>query len=526
MKNSYITNLKFIVSEVEAPFYSSIDLYSRLTNKCSTAYFKFIKKNESKIKQKGLESKGNINIDPESRAFKEEPYLIAPNGEKLFPEFSKQDTEKKRPKIKNTVLTAKVCGKIFRKENIVNSNFKYQLLENAANRYTGYISRNDGRWPCAPIILKKKSFNFGRCGFLKIFWNKDIHGAHNIVIKDKDNGRTNGKLNKSEMSVRVSLENCADLAERVEAFKKETGVKIDKKTGADTTKFQANYSKKTNSFVATVKVYEREPMYQPVDFLGIDINKDKRYWVSVSQPIFNGSHYLEMPDDIQNTIKRITEIQDRITTSLGVAPNKRRIKGAVSVKIKKNGKGTEKPISYTSDGTVQKQRRRLRLVWKKLHKKLGSQIFNLGGINLLKNHLIENKLGLALDMVKTGASSGTYGAEDIQGFFNMLMRTMGVPVKSVGAAYTSQRCSGCGFTHKKNRNMQKQEPQVECLRCGEVSESGINSAENMKQAGAYMWKNNLKYVSKRDNDCGFIEQHGFQDKKNEKILDRDQLLDL
>ena len=49
----------------------------------------------------------------------------------------------------------------------------------------------------------------------------------------------------------------------------------------------------------------------------------------------------------------------------------------------------------------------------------------------------------------------------------------------VAAAYTSQRCCSCGYTHKDNRDDRK----FLCKRCGHTSHAGCNAGSNIEDAG-------------------------------------------
>ena len=45
-------------------------------------------------------------------------------------------------------------------------------------------------------------------------------------------------------------------------------------------------------------------------------------------------------------------------------------------------------------------------------------------------------------------------------------------------AYRSQRCSLCGFVHKKNRLNGGEELRFKCLKCGYTADADMNSAKN------------------------------------------------
>ena len=51
--------------------------------------------------------------------------------------------------------------------------------------------------------------------------------------------------------------------------------------------------------------------------------------------------------------------------------------------------------------------------------------------------------------------------------------------------HTSQRCSECGFTHKRNRRSQSE---FKCLKCGYELNADHNAAKNIKRLGIRQWK--------------------------------------
>jgi len=54
--------------------------------------------------------------------------------------------------------------------------------------------------------------------------------------------------------------------------------------------------------------------------------------------------------------------------------------------------------------------------------------------------------------------------------------SVGIAVKQVGSAYTSQRCSECGFTADENR---KRRTDFECVKCGSEANADYNAAKNI-----------------------------------------------
>jgi IS605 OrfB family transposase len=69
----------------------------------------------------------------------------------------------------------------------------------------------------------------------------------------------------------------------------------------------------------------------------------------------------------------------------------------------------------------------------------------------------------------------------------------GVPVVSVDPAYTSQRCSGCGHIHRKNR---PNRDTFLCTRCGLSLPADLNAAINIAMSGADGWA--VSHAATRD----------------------------
>ena len=501
-----VTNIKLEMVESSEEFSEMISTLSKLTNTSSKILHKFIKTNLDKVLK--IDPRANIMMSPHSH----DDWALASDGEKIAFEYSQKDTDKARPKIKNTTLRNKELLGVFRQAGVANLSYALQVFENGANRYSGYGSRNGetkkGKIPKSFISVRDKgSFNFGRCDFLTIVWSNS-GDVHTVRVKNPKSEGTKLKANPIEVKVRFSP--APDLEKKIKEFKDSFGVEVDKKTGEEITKFQANFSKKkNNSFVILLANYRKQLAYEPVGTLGVDLNLDKGQWITASAPIFGGSYHYPMPSHISKIIKEIDEVNSKINRSLEVSSKFRRIKGNVPHDNKNH--------SIESFGIVHKQRRRLRnrcVGENGLHAKLKDAIFQDRGVNLIKNYLIKNNLGLAMDMVQTGATTGTFGHDKVQEFFEMLLRTQGIPVKNTPAFFTSQRCSKCEHTEVKNRDYNAEEPQFECQKCGEVMNSGVNAAENIAQAALVMFEHDMYYFNKRKKDGRFGKDGIFRDTRN------------
>lgn len=71
---------------------------------------------------------------------------------------------------------------------------------------------------------------------------------------------------------------------------------------------------------------------------------------------------------------------------------------------------------------------------------------------------------------------GRAGRGAVRAKLNDLRERSGITVTEVNPAYTSQACSGCGFTDKTNRAG----TQFRCRHCGKTSHSDVNAARNIR----------------------------------------------
>ena len=96
---------------------------------------------------------------------------------------------------------------------------------------------------------------------------------------------------------------------------------------------------------------------------------------------------------------------------------------------------------------------------------------NLTGVRTLKIETIKNlRLG-----VKTSKSMRSWTYTEIFGKLNRLCEDTGVQMIKVNPAYTSQRCSCCGWVQKANRKGEM----FKCKVCGFAANSDLNASRNI-----------------------------------------------
>ena len=74
------------------------------------------------------------------------------------------------------------------------------------------------------------------------------------------------------------------------------------------------------------------------------------------------------------------------------------------------------------------------------------------------------------------ARLGNWAFYQLQYFIAYKARMLGVKVKQVDSAYTSQRCHNCGHIDKANRLSQSE---FLCTKCGYTDHADINAAKNI-----------------------------------------------
>jgi len=228
------------------------------------------------------------------------------------------------------------------------------------------------------------------------------------------------------------------------------------KNGAVTVGGSFHLGQKT--FGTQIDIVE-DPLYQPVGFLGFDVNLADGCWL-----VFNMPSRLSIYEDRPEHIYKLTSEIKRLNRKLNLK-NK-----PISERVLLNEDGTYRP--YRTD-----ERRKDRLEWKRLHKKLKREIRNIA--QDIINFCIENKLCLCIDNVATGERNGTFGQDHLIEWLKTLCENQRVPFYSIPTYYTSQKCSKCGHTHKKNRKGDE----FKCLSCGHEDSSHHNASVNIANKG-------------------------------------------
>jgi putative transposase len=91
------------------------------------------------------------------------------------------------------------------------------------------------------------------------------------------------------------------------------------------------------------------------------------------------------------------------------------------------------------------------------------------------------------------AALHSWSFHQLGSFIDYKAQRAGVPVLAVDPAYTSQRCSGCGHVHRKNR---PNRDTFLCTRCGLSLPADLNAAINIAMRGADDWA--VSHAAARD----------------------------
>lgn len=140
--------------------------------------------------------------------------------------------------------------------------------------------------------------------------------------------------------------------------------------------------------------------------------------------------------------------------------------------------------------------------YRRLNQRLRASVKN--EVNRVINQLIEDDVSeLVLESLdfRGGSMSGRLnrlltraGRGAVRQKLSSVQEDAGVRVTLENPAYTSQQCSGCGYTSRRNRPSQAT---FRCLFCGKTSHADVNAARVLRQRRSLPSSNGLKYVTTR-----------------------------
>lgn len=185
-----------------------------------------------------------------------------------------------------------------------------------------------------------------------------------------------------------------------------------------------------------------EYIYGPLDWIGTDFNKDAENFIVLST-----SNYTAL------IIPKPTSLVD----------------------VENELKETNQTLA---DKSVTRGRRRYfnnyRLRLHKIHAKLTTPL-----VNQILSFCEANEYGVGIDNVKTGQSMGSWGQDKLTSQLLTECENRGIPFFVSNPAYTSQKCSECGYISKENR---LDIATFKCIDCGFECDAHCNAARNVANA--------------------------------------------
>ena len=292
-------------------------------------------------------------------------------------------------------------------------------------RYTSYIQRNkqlsvNKNLPAKPIDIRSKAINLKE-KLIKVYKSLDKISFLSIEKKGPD------------LDVQIDTSKSFTNNHKFLDFDKK-GKKI---TGGI-------FNFRKSELVITVE--KTIEVQKPENMIGFDINQSGKNFLVFSDKV-NGENFFPKPEAISKMEKTLKQIN--------------------------------KAIKDKSSNINSAKRRKLRLIWKKQHKKLEREIAKFL-IPILES-IDFSKTGLAIDTVATGATAGSYGQDKVIKLCTDYCKKNKIFYYLIPTPYTSQRCSSCGKIDKTQRNKEK----YKCS-CGHQDHADFNAAKNIKQFGEYL----------------------------------------
>jgi transposase len=332
-------------------------------------------------------------------------------------------------------------------KSFVSRNIIRQVLE----RYDSYIKRNK-KLPHHKISFKNqsdKSFQiYQGCGLFRPT-QEDIGRWQ----EDKNEERGHIMLNayglRDEKNPKFTYKSISN------AMRKKEGLIKEKSGGYIDFKGQRAF------FVARIRA-PIEGAYEPVDWVGFDMNKTKDSFLVFNRPIlFDG----EMRTKISKNLVLFKRIQSQ--------ENKLKETNDLLAKDKQN--------------KTKMNRSRYRKKTKKHHNKL-KKLYSKLAFDIV-TYCYDNKLGLAIDDLKTGNKNGSFGQDKICPLLKEMAEEMGIPHVVVPTPDTTRICHVCDYMHGKiPLNIRK----FQCEKCKALLVRDENSAHNIAQRGKRIWEVGIK----------------------------------
>ena len=255
-------------------------------------------------------------------------------------------------------------------------------------------------------------------------------------------------------------------------------------------------SKRNKQTAVLFKAFEEryeEAAYDPVDFIGFDVNKEAGYWlVFDDRSVIARTQKIDMILKIKDIFNKIIAFksQKKDGTVVGMSMEKLATdlefvkkfpKQYYYRKLAKLYDANKKEFTIKS-----RQRRPLRYIVQELLHKVETQYRHIA--NAIADRLENERLGIAIDKITTGAENGEYG----QNFGKIMIEVClkrNIPFYTVPSAFTSRMCSKCKYVDKNNRDKNE----FNCKKCGHKDNSHNNAAVNIKNLGVEFFEDGCIY---------------------------------
>ena len=305
----------------------------------------------------------------------------------------------------------------------------------ALNRINGYYKRFNNTYPTS-INPKKYVYNSLR-NYFKFTGDSIYFG----VFTPLSNGKK--KLNK----INVPIDFKRSQLTHFEQWKIQN---------EDKDSFSANLVFDTNELIPIVDVEFYRQI--PDNFLGIDINKSEKDFLTANYPIFNGSYVFPKPQELCRLEKVISAVNKTIKKSKEVPSHERR-NTFLEINCDQELLPEKFRVKFSCVNRAKNGRRMLWLYQKDLHrkhKKLCEELIPWDDImEYCKNH----NLAYCHDDVQI-ASMDTFANDKIKVISEEKCRKNGIFHLSVNPANTSRTCPKCEYKHKSSSDTQ-----FVCKRC-------------------------------------------------------------
>ena len=211
-----------------------------------------------------------------------------------------------------------------------------------------------------------------------------------------------------------------------------------------------------------LRVEEEREMSFPKIMIGVDVNKAKENWFTISEAMENGKVTMPKPNNIASLESKRDEM---------------------NAKVRPSNKKKEEP-EYRLNSAQN------RIMYRRIHKIMANRHTAIEeAVVPVLNYFFEkygDDLGVAIDGVATGARGGnSFGQDDVRDVVWRWCVKTNVPFIIVPPNYTSQKCPECGHIHKQDRK--KNMNAFMCPSCGYFNESCDHvGALNIRDHGKFL----------------------------------------